>query len=357
MNNATLSSFDSSQRIVWIDTAKGVCISLVVLSHVAIYLNTDYAFASLFRTFRMPLYYILSGLFFKPYDSWKTFFTKKSNNLLVPYIFFFLVTGVLLPIFMARCFGLQMLYYNGYNFEAVKYIFTEHAISNPSIWFLVSLFEVNALFYFLHQWTQRVTKSYWLIVVVACMVGAVGLLLYEGRINLPYYLDTSLTMLPFFLFGWWLKKKSHWLSKPIGKWGNIVSWLAVSIAGLLLIYFCDRGCASFRLNSFGDWKGVLQLYPFGILGTMAVLILSKLSGRVPILSTIGRYSIIVLCIHLIVIQLLGFGWKLVAPLESCPLWLFFILTLLANWVLIPIIVRFMPHVTAQKNLIPLPILH
>ena len=64
ITNATI----SKPRITWIDTAKGICILLVVLSHVSQYTQIDYPLQADFLTFRMPLYFILSGLFFKPYE-------------------------------------------------------------------------------------------------------------------------------------------------------------------------------------------------------------------------------------------------------------------------------------------------
>lgn len=50
------------KRIDFIDTAKGVCIILVVLGHSGIPID----FVGM-NSMRMPLYFILSGLFFKDY--------------------------------------------------------------------------------------------------------------------------------------------------------------------------------------------------------------------------------------------------------------------------------------------------
>ncbi len=50
------------KRIDFIDTAKGVCIILIVLGHVGIPIS----FVGM-SSMRTPLYFILSGLFFKDY--------------------------------------------------------------------------------------------------------------------------------------------------------------------------------------------------------------------------------------------------------------------------------------------------
>ena len=56
------------QRIVWIDTAKGICIILVVLYHSLIHTHADFLLSNtnvenFLSAFRMPLYFALSGIF------------------------------------------------------------------------------------------------------------------------------------------------------------------------------------------------------------------------------------------------------------------------------------------------------
>lgn len=52
------------KRIEYIDLMKGVCITLVVLYHVIDCTNIQFIDNAL-ANFRMPLYFFLSGLFFK----------------------------------------------------------------------------------------------------------------------------------------------------------------------------------------------------------------------------------------------------------------------------------------------------
>lgn len=52
----------ATQRIDFIDLAKGVCIFLVVIGHCGVPIDIPG-----FEIVRMPLYFILSGLFFKEY--------------------------------------------------------------------------------------------------------------------------------------------------------------------------------------------------------------------------------------------------------------------------------------------------
>lgn len=71
------------KRIEWIDSAKGVCICLVVLHHIlasyGLYSKgvvSSHIYYSL-QSFRIPLYFVLSGLFFKSYGGILLFIIKK----------------------------------------------------------------------------------------------------------------------------------------------------------------------------------------------------------------------------------------------------------------------------------------
>ena len=65
---------------------------LVVLDHIAgngYFDGGDYPMNDIFEQTRMPLYFILSGLFFKDYAGGiREFLLRKANRILIPYLFF-----------------------------------------------------------------------------------------------------------------------------------------------------------------------------------------------------------------------------------------------------------------------------
>lgn len=272
-------------RVVWVDTAKGICILLVVLHHCAQVLQASYPLQRDFLTFRMPLYFILSGLFFKQYG-FKTFILKKTNKLLIPYVFFYVVTGVLIPVVVYRLFGHSIAFYSSYGLEAILSIFSERIICNPSIWFLFCLFEVNMLFYMLYFISGHFKRSSLILGILSLVVGLSGLFLAYKRINIPYFIDSSLTAIPFFFFGYYLR--NHTSILKTGNTGKSVcfSFLIILIS-ILTIHFCNYGLLSMFENTAGGLKGCAQVYPYGILGTMSVLLLSKMMGKIPILTYIA----------------------------------------------------------------------
>lgn len=91
------------KRIREIDALKGLAITLVVLGHVIAFSNLEtYSSSYLFNiiyTFHMPLFMALSG--FLVYGRFgpdvKTWLTKKTNALIIPYVVFTLVYFFVLP--------------------------------------------------------------------------------------------------------------------------------------------------------------------------------------------------------------------------------------------------------------------
>lgn len=87
----------SKQRIDYIDLAKGFCILLVISYHIDLgeLLYNDKHVSSFFFSFRMPLYYMLSGLFLSIKDNnYFDFVQKKINRLIIPFVFFVTITNI-----------------------------------------------------------------------------------------------------------------------------------------------------------------------------------------------------------------------------------------------------------------------
>ena len=84
----------TKQRVEFIDLTKGICILLIVLNHS--FARFSGSFLDSFMIFRMPLYFVLSGLFFLTYGSLALFMKKKINKLIIPMCFAFVFTCIIL---------------------------------------------------------------------------------------------------------------------------------------------------------------------------------------------------------------------------------------------------------------------
>lgn len=83
---------NSKKRLEYVDLMKGICITLVVATHCGVciphYLPLGFEINMALINIRMPLYFSLSGFFFKEYMSFSDFVVRKVNKLIVPYVFF-----------------------------------------------------------------------------------------------------------------------------------------------------------------------------------------------------------------------------------------------------------------------------
>lgn len=331
-------------RVAYIDLAKGLCIMMVVLYHV---LNSyeihEYACADMLRVFRMPLYFFLSGLFFKTYESYVDFLRRKVNKLLIPFLTFYTLIVVFLT-YLLHIVGInpqenlwQPLY---------AFVYPEDWEHNVPLWFLLCLFILNNIFYWLFLLAKRISERYQvaILVVLTFLTGAAGYYMANERCNLPMFIDSAMTAMPFFMVGFLVRKYTPFLQP--NRWDRY-NWIII-IGGLLYCFLLGR-YENFRTQTYET--NIAVLYSAGLLGAMAVLLLSKQIGYIPFISYCGRYSIMILVIH----RPIASEAVALARYLNLPTWLgvtlAFLTTVVITSSLIPFMRRRMGYVTAQKDLI------
>lgn len=337
-----------SQRIQYIDLAKGLCILLVVSYHVFHYYNCLPDFVRSLSCFRMPLYFFLSGLFFKEYEGFIGFFLRKVNKLLIPFAFFYLVTSFALPNILHDFFGYTVLFKQSLGISGLWAFITKERFANDPIWFLWVLFLVNIYFYVILLLAKKITnnpKKLPAIITVFCFsIGLIGSVILSCRLNLLAFLDSAMSALPFFAIGYLFNKYSDILVP--NKWDKYLP--LVIIVCFTIIYFFGGHC-SYRINEFTInpfWQ-----YACGIAGTLGIVFLAKIIQHLPFVTYWGRYSIMILVTHGMVMKIIG---PLVLKAHFSMPWTIFIATIILMFsyqLLIPLMLRFLPHVTAQKDVI------
>jgi len=343
----TSENTSKKQRIEWIDTAKGFCIMLVVFNHTFLFLDLkDHIPPILYdylNSFRMPLYFFLSGVFFKTYGSLSNFTRKKINKLIIPFLFFYTVFSILIPYITIKA-GYNYPYVNSEN-SLYSFCFdfynNDCQLVNGPLWFLLCLFEINIIFYVINSVFKKESNIYLLSIIC----GAIGITLSVLSINIPISIDTSFTCLPFFCFGYYIRNHTTIISNK-----NIDNRLILySMAcGIILIFFTRH--VEFHTNELSN-SSLFTVHIAGITGTMMVIFLSKRIGKIYLISYLGRFSIIILCTHLLLIELYLPLLNRFLPQIPC-LFILFIIIIISELVIIPLFVKYLPYVTAQKDLLP-----
>lgn len=321
-------------RVIYIDLAKGICILLVVLDHIAgngYFDGGDYPMNDIFEQTRMPLYFILSGLFFKDYAGGiREFLLRKANRILIPYLFFMALYRV--------------------SAKAV-WLLTGIGIGDvwAPLWFLLCLFWMNIVFATLYYIVKRLIpdgiKSEIILGLIVLGIGIAGYLAGD----LPLNIGTALTSLPFLWMGYFLNRRLHFLQLGITRWWSLLT----AIVLLAMLHFTYAGDNFFYLNTYN--APLFLIYLSGLLGTLGVLLLSRGIRWLSVISYIGRYSIIVLCTHMAVVKaviaalcLLPIGWD---DADIVPSLIVLALTIVGCMFCCWFLSKYLPWFTAQKDLI------
>ena len=167
---------NQSRRIDFVDLTKGVCIILVVMAHVGgafEQLDTN----SMLSCFRMPLYFFISGVFFKSYEGLFGFILRKNKQ--IDYSFSFLLSKCISNEIhcLEDCSGVFQL---PVSWNELLVVFHGHDLIkfNPPIWFLLALFNCNILFYLIHFLRE---KHLPVMFAVTILIGCAGF--YLGKIT------------------------------------------------------------------------------------------------------------------------------------------------------------------------------
>lgn len=293
------------KRIDYFDLMKGVCIILVILHH------CDVLHLDMLRCIRMPLYFMLSGMFFKKYSGFVDFSIKKINKLLIPYGTFMLLSYAIF-----------------------------HRMNVP-LWFLISLFYSYILYYIIEKYILDKFDSWYINIVLFVVLSLAAYCLSFVHINnkivniVLRYFVISLATMPYFFLSQSLRKKGI-LSKIYSDKFLIV----VGMVGASICYFSSVHNINYRKALFESWP---LYYISAIGGVCAIWSLCYKIKKIPYISYMGRYSIIILVTHFPIIMIMK-----ELHLNN---WIITALILILSPLFIFLLKRYAPHITAQKDII------
>lgn len=274
------------KRIGYIDIAKGIGITLVVMGHNDFSLISPFAH-KLIYVFHMPMFFFMSGMFFKPDMSFWAFARRRFDRVLRPFLF-----TLLLIYFMSISFSkvsiivatrrlLKALYGNGHYLDWVQ------------LWFLPHLFVVSLFAFMFVRIIQRsrIYRLRWMILAAVYIAGVQGLALFwpfEFKLlgkeftvfGLPYSLDIVFASGFFFILGYELNKKLH-----VSFFESILTLL---ISGIILFGLVWYFPSTIDFNT-RQFDSLFINTAEALLGIVFVLAVSKQLERIGWISYLFRY--------------------------------------------------------------------
>ena len=324
------------KRFLYIDSLKGLCIILVVVYHCRLTVINDNINQMLLHI-RVPMFFFLSGLFFKRYSGFNGFILKKFNQLIVPFFFFSYIPFCLLTYFYSDRYADPMFYL----LAAVK-------PWNTPLWFLRALFFAYIFYYFIDKYTENMPK--WLtasiILVLVSLAWILDINFNKLERNNPSFSDWSFiiidlitavkTMLYFFLAQ--QVNKRGWLDFKF----NWVSTLLLSSVALIIAYFCRQ--AKIYSYSSDYFQHIILSYGCSFFSFAGLGILFAKFKYTKLLEYFGKNSLIVLGCHGVFIKILKVNFMM-------PSYMHFIITFILMFPCIYIFKKYFSYFTAQKELI------
>lgn len=325
----------NSSRIEYIDLMKGICITLVVLIHCKISFENQHI-VNMLEHLRMPLYFFLSGLFFKEYGGFIDFTIRKIDKLLIPCLFFSLIF-IIPDLTLLHPEEANRIFTGSYWKELILYP------RNGYLWFLRALFFANIFYYLFHISTNKLKFHirFPLILLISYSIFLwVNNIQFGGNHILCWLrtvsIFTAIYILPLFLLAHEFKSRNFLAKEFYAK-----QTILIFIICLLLWIICSNGRVSLH-NTLIDNN--LILFYIGALGGIGCIwCIAKWINYLPLISYLGRYSLIILGTHIVFVK---YGQQIGAN----P-WLIAIITLLCMPAFIWFFKKYFPYFTAQKDFI------
>lgn len=287
-----------NNRIAYIDIAKGLGILVIVLGHndLAGYHPLLHKFI---YAFHIPLFFFLSGMFFRPERSFGETLARRFNTLMKPYLF------TLFMIYLGEAAFSNMTFPVIAGRIAKSLYATGHYIDWVQLWFIPHLFAASLFAWLAWRVIFGPINSDWLRWLLMLVMLALGVysmayfwpftapIIGMQLFGLPFSLDLVFASAFFFLLGYEINRRplEKFFASPLVLTGTFAALLAMILTLSPVLDFNTRTYSSLGINTLEALMGI----------TMTLSLarnLEKWSARLSdIFSYFGRISLVILIFH------------------------------------------------------------
>lgn len=338
MDGSLAAGSSAKQRLVWLDSLRGIAMFLVILGHVKI----DPAAEKYIYSFHMPLFFMISGMTYRSgkYAGLASFVKDKAKRLLIPY---FSLNLLMFPLWYCNNRILS------HSTRRIRDGLLGVLLSNDKIkplcfagstWFLTTLFLVSLLFYLCDRFSGGDRKK------LAISVGILGAMGYAGsaieNYPAPWHADTALTAVVFYFLGYLFMQNLPRITTFLSvRRRSLLTVFILFSTGFVLHFFNKQ--PSMNGNKYGS---VSLFYICAVCSSLAwILAVMKLPGN-KLFSFIGENTILYLGLHSGFIR----SAKIFFPFENGSGWQPVLLAVVLYFLLIPfclLINRVLPFVAGK----------
>lgn len=277
-----------SNRINWLDVAKGIGIFLVILSHLPAKDDPNQWLFTYIFSFHMPLFFFISGILFSNKYNFIDFVKRKFKTILVPFYVFMFICLIQSVISQYPNILIKDIVFT-YGTKLFGYGIGMYGYYNGPIWFLGALFYSEIYFYLVTKLNAKFNNN--LIMILTILIGLLGVIFVKVELpfGIRYFFENSI----FLGSGYLLKKPLFKLSSKLSKIHCILIFIISTAIVLpvsnmnIKVLMCDNALGNLPI-----------FFICAILGIASVFSLSILLKDNKVLQFYGANSIIILCLHL-----------------------------------------------------------
>lgn len=281
-------------RILYLDTAKVIAMFLVVFAH----LFSTYSQTRLFiYAFHMPFFFLLSGVFHK--NNGKIDVNSPFKRLIIPCIFYSCLYIAIIPI-IDIIIGKESItnYFHevyALSYKTIYALITGGDMANIPCWFFVSLFSCRIIMDLLLKIRNNLLQA----------VGIMLIIVIAMKIHLPFFLNSTAMIFPFYFIGYFCADKIKRL-----KFKNIHLGISLLLIILSVVISLANGRVSVHGFNFGNLPyhlNVMAFYVNASLGSIALLLISAAISC--------KQTKIISSLAATLIPIVGLQWLFIAPYQ------------------------------------------
>lgn len=276
-----------SERIKYIDIAKGILIILLVFAHFrsvvhrmpydSPYFEYVYGWNYIFTSFYMPAFFIISGYCSNFNKSAKAFFISQFKSLIIPLISLWFISTILSALFQGKNI-----------IEELGGVFA----NGMGLWFLQALFLGKLIIFFIESISKKMSpprKSHLVLLLTFCLM-VIGIILdkyNKTAINIFYYRHA-------FIASFWIYVGTYLKNNPLVYEKSMrYSLFVYPFVAVLTLYVHTSFTASISVSV----KRLPLFLLYSYAGTMFLLSLCKLIKENKYLEYWGKNSLVVYGLH------------------------------------------------------------
>jgi acyltransferase len=280
-----------NKQLDFIDFLKGAGIFSIVWGH-SMVVKSAYLYS-----FHLPLFFLISGFLYKK-TVFPIFLVNKINRILIPFVFFFLLSWLIFFILILSGYDAGNL---AHHVKLLPYVLIgiEKDGGNGPIWYLACLFSLVLMYSLLDNYI----KDQYLLNLSILLVLIAGFLCVRWHIHLPYRTEIAFSAILFYHLGYCFKKFE------IQEFFRSRKWIKWSVVLLLIIlhYFAYtlniKISGIHNVNMIANITGNIYLfYASAIFAMTYVFLISTEFPKINFINYLGQNSLVILAIHVLILH-------------------------------------------------------